>query len=821
MKIHNIRYGFATNSSSTHSIILLRDGLIVEDNLSGQEFGWDFFTAASEDAKREYMGQQLMQSFMCVHDLPADQAALIASDWADADIDPSGYVDHQSVITFPCRIEYGSYSVRRDFFDAVLKFVLQPNIVIGGGSDNDDSSHPLLESGQGKNILARYRWNKDESAFLQFFLDRRSRSVRARFDSSGNFWSLFDSKNGTKIRFSFENGNAEKSEVPELVDIKITNYCDEGCRYCVAPDTVVLTKDLSWVPIKTLEPGQEIIAFDESSPNDDTRKLRLACITDKWSVQKPAIKVRTEDGEIVVSDDHRFLCGDWRWRKASNLRIGSRILTCLTWESLITDSDYWIGYINGMTAGDGSVKIEPTPDSRYIWWRIALTSIDALNTVIQALDNLDIPHNGIKPFDSGSPLTKKPMFKIELRSKEAIEQINEILSKQELGTRIQRSYKAGWLAGFYDAEGSVDSASGVIRLHQTLDNGYKQTAYQYLIDFGLDAVIEDACVRLRGGRLAVLKFFGITHPSIPEKVKLFDGEGFNYKSSKVIGLERLESQALIDITTTTKTFFANGMAVHNCYQGSTVKGEHASMDVIRQVMYSLAEMQTFEVALGGGEPTQHPKFIDILREFNSYGIKPNFSTRNADWVVSHWSEIKDFVGAVGLSVDDNTTILAKLSKLHGLDDLNLTIQVVVGACSEDTLKSIMEACKAFHVTVLLLGWKNTHRGKKGPIHDVDVAKVLDSFVGDYPWNGPMVAFDTMMVQQMKEWLEQHHANSWYFSIREGAHSMYIDCVTKNMAQSSYVETFMPLVERKRIWTDDCGASRSIYGKSIRDYFASL
>jgi hypothetical protein len=36
-----------------------------------------------------------------------------------------------------------------------------------------------------------------------------------------------------------------------------------------------------------------------------------------------------------------------------------------------------------------------------------------------------------------------------------------------------------------------------------------------------------------------------------------------------------------------------------------------------------------------------------------------------------------------------------------------------------------------------------------------------------------------------------------------------------------VDTFMPLVERKRIWTDDCGASRSIYGKSIRDYFASL
>jgi hypothetical protein len=382
----------------------------------------------------------------------------------------------------------------------VLNFVLQPNIVIGGGSDNDDSSHPLLESGQGKNILARGRWNKDESAFLQFFLDHRSRSVRARFDSSGNFWSLFDSGYGTKIRLSFENGNADKSEVPELVDIKITDYCDEGCQYC--------------------------------------------------------------------------------------------------------------------------------------------------------------------------------------------------------------------------------------------------------------------------------------------------------------------------------------------YQGSTPKGEHANIDVIRQVMYSLAELETFEVALGGGEPTQHPKFIDILREFHRYGIKPNFSTRNADWVVSHWSEIKDFVGGIGLSVNDNNTLLEKLSKLHGLPDLTLTIQVAVGSCAEETLKSIMETCKPFHVTVLLLGWKDTHRGKKGPIYNVDVAKVLDSFAGDerqwpngesyHPWNGPMVAFDTMMVQQMKEWLEQHHANSWYFSIREGAHSMYIDCVTKKMAQSSYVDTFMPLIERKRSWdNDDANEPTSIYGKSIREYFASL
>jgi len=38
-------------------------------------------------------------------------------------------------------------------------------------------------------------------------------------------------KNGTKIR-EFNLESERKGIFPESIDIKITNYCDAGCRYC-------------------------------------------------------------------------------------------------------------------------------------------------------------------------------------------------------------------------------------------------------------------------------------------------------------------------------------------------------------------------------------------------------------------------------------------------------------------------------------------------------------------------------------------------------------------------------------------------------------
>src|SRR5512142_2066725 len=109
MYIHNVRYGFATNSSSTHSIVMLSSKAQAADNYDSG-FGWDHFTCVSETAKRQYMGQVLVDNFESLHNMGRRDAVILASNWCEIEVDPQGYIDHQSMITLPSSCEYGQYS---------------------------------------------------------------------------------------------------------------------------------------------------------------------------------------------------------------------------------------------------------------------------------------------------------------------------------------------------------------------------------------------------------------------------------------------------------------------------------------------------------------------------------------------------------------------------------------------------------------------------------------------------------------------------------------------------------------------------------------
>lgn len=63
---------------------------------------------------------------------------------------------------------------------------------------------------------------------------KRISPIQVRFDK--NAVMLFSRKDGTKMRFSI--GSYEKASKPELVDIKITNFCSAGCSFCYQASTV-------------------------------------------------------------------------------------------------------------------------------------------------------------------------------------------------------------------------------------------------------------------------------------------------------------------------------------------------------------------------------------------------------------------------------------------------------------------------------------------------------------------------------------------------------------------------------------------------------
>lgn len=60
-------------------------------------------------------------------------------------------------------------------------------------------------------------------------------NIAVRFDR--NAVALFNRVDGTKIRFAV--GSYTKAKRPELVDIKITDWCDVGCTFCYQNSTLL------------------------------------------------------------------------------------------------------------------------------------------------------------------------------------------------------------------------------------------------------------------------------------------------------------------------------------------------------------------------------------------------------------------------------------------------------------------------------------------------------------------------------------------------------------------------------------------------------
>ena len=220
IKVENVRMGFATNSSSSHSVILLPEGH--HDVDADGDYGWGQFTLGTKQAKNEYLAILLKQAMQCF--TSSDIAEIVTREWCEdgslyKDRDP-GHIDHQSVISLPSN--WNETAVHTEFFREFREAFLQDDVVVLGGNDNG-GEHPL------------------DGEYPELFpaLPREGGTQVARWDPLYKYWTLFNRWNGTKIRMRFYGDvDIKRSYAPELVDMKITDYCPFGCEFCYQDSTL-------------------------------------------------------------------------------------------------------------------------------------------------------------------------------------------------------------------------------------------------------------------------------------------------------------------------------------------------------------------------------------------------------------------------------------------------------------------------------------------------------------------------------------------------------------------------------------------------------
>ena len=235
MKIFNIRAGFASNSSSTHGFVW--DDKTLEENLDiDDHYGWEFFVLKSKVDKLAYFAASAFESietsdyYRHEHGYMTKEAAekLVRHYYPEVplEIDITRGVDHQSHIICP---RYPDYKYALDFYRALSDhFTSDDTLAIVGGSDNaDEHEGPIVT------------YKKTDYDYLVCMLkDRRVDSFIIRKENYG--WLLFDKNNGLKFRIACDMKEADpdvvlantQGYIPELIDIKITDYCTKGCDFC-------------------------------------------------------------------------------------------------------------------------------------------------------------------------------------------------------------------------------------------------------------------------------------------------------------------------------------------------------------------------------------------------------------------------------------------------------------------------------------------------------------------------------------------------------------------------------------------------------------
>lgn len=124
-----------------------------------------------------------------------------------------------------------------------------------------------------------------------------------------------------------------------------------------------------------------------------------------------------------------------------------------------------------------------------------------------------------------------------------------------------------------------------------------------------------------------------------------------------------------------------------CYQSSIPTSQHAPDLVVRfkKFFHGFTRNQLpFQIAFGGGEPTTHPEFIDLLRACNEMGIVPNYTT-NGMWSLNPnkaeavLAATKELCGGVAVSTHPHLEICWRLAThLFLKEGIHTNLHVIIG-----------------------------------------------------------------------------------------------------------------------------------------------
>jgi DNA repair photolyase len=419
-----------------------------------------------------------------------------------------------------------------------------------------------------------------------------------------------------------------RNDSPDIgFDASINPYrgCEHGCAYCLSGDTPILMGDGTTRRLEDVRIGDEVYG---TAGRGWYRRYVKTQVLAHWSVFEPGYRVTLEDGTaLTCGGNHRFLT-ERGWKFVTGAMRGNRRRPYLTSNNSLMgtgafarppleDHDYRRGYLCGLVRGDGHLaSYEYTRAGRIHGdqhrFRLAPADDEALRRAGEYLPGFEVETRSFmfQETVAGGRL----MQAIRTHARGNVQSLREIVVWPSTPSG---SWRKGFLAGTFDAEGSYTGALRISSTDQAIIDhvvlGLERLRFEYVIEHAEKGQSRPMqTVRLLGGLKEHLRFFRTVDPAIISKRGIEDRAVKSDANLRVASVEPLGVRLpLFDITTGTGDFIADGVVSHNCYARPTHEylGLSAGMDFESRIFVKEAAPELLRKQLSS--PRWEPKVLSL------------------------------------------------------------------------------------------------------------------------------------------------------------------------------------------------------------------
>ena len=689
---------------------------------------------------------------------------------------------------------------------------------------------------------------------------------------NGNHYTTIFS-DGTRVREPIGFSKKLVYKIPENMDIKISDQCPVGCKYCHESSTPNgKIGDIMNLPfVDTLTPGTEMACLDGETivytpygskkikdlnvgdeifnATNGISKIKKITITDK-----PAFHTVLKHGiEITSSNDHPFMV-DGSEVPVSEL-LGKEIDTLPVDDgdstNVMIDMAKYIHARNpkfkssrgGKIIGNDEIRLtnSGTHSKRYInfdvdmaylygWFvaegsRSSLTMSSTEKTFADKLSGIWRDHTGLT-----SLITVKEglnSLNLELKNRTFTKHLFFDELKVGCGARNKN------LSYLYSIHNKDIIRASLLGLFMG-DGCFRERKTKWGVMY--EAHLKTSSWRLAYDVMYLLnRWFGV-------KASLCHGKNKSHRpiSGRDLPLTDYYDVGIYNVESLKNVFpevYANVSTPKNAnivgLKVMSISDKHQILPLYDITLDG--DVHTFPINgyavthnCGGGSALSHPDLIPFLEKLKSKGVLVNLTVNQKELQIPRLGEKmkeilkKDLVHGVGVSLTDNTTFNDTVDEIFG-DYPNLVVHTIAGILGKDDMKCIKGR------KTLILGYKDLHGRRAGDFYDKE-KETVEKNIKVLTWNLPyvrkitkLISFDCLAIKQLdpkgklhiseSDWNTLFQGDDYTAKTRTGKiqnSTMYVDAVTRTVARSST----QPLNERLPFTDEDIEA---LFKKSCSNY----